>query len=505
MKHTSTRLFSALALSTALLAAPAFAQDSTTVNVTFLLVNDIDTVDNMSNQGGFARLATVVNAERAANENLIYAVAGDVISPSLLSSFDQGEHITELFNMTPPDIFVPGNHEYDFGEDIFRARMGELTSPLLAANLRNEDGSMLDGFADTMIMDVDGFMIGIIGLTAEDAVVKSSPESLQLSSALDVGLEQAAALRDAGADIIVAISHNHIGIDHEMYRTGEFDLILSGDDHDLRIEYDGRSALVESREQADYVTAVDITAVIEVEGDDRDVDFSLGFRPISTLGMEQDAEVQARVDEFNEILDEELNVTIGTITAELDSRRASVRSGEATMGNLVADGMRAAVGADIAITNGGGIRADKVYDAGTEITRRDILSELPFGNVNIMIELTGAEVLAALENGFSRVEDVSGRFPQVSGITVEADATLEAGNRVTSVMVGDAPLDVNATYTVATNDFMGRGGDGYAVFADAPRVVREEDAKLMANDVMVHVREMGEFAPAIDGRITLTR
>lgn len=505
MKYTSTRLLSAFALSTAMLAAPAFAQDSTTVNVTFLLVNDIDTVDNMSDQGGFARLATVVNAERAANENLIYAVAGDVISPSLLSSFDQGEHITELFNMTPPDIFVPGNHEYDFGEDVFRARMSELTSPLLAANLRNEDGSMLDGFADTMMMDVDGFMIGIIGLTAEDAVVKSSPESLQLGSALDVGLEQAAALRDAGADIIVAISHNHIGIDRDMYRTGEFDLILSGDDHDLRIEYDGRTALVESREQADYVTAVDITAIIEVEGDDRDVDFSLAFRPISTLGMEQDAEVQGRVDEFNEVLDEELNVTIGTITADLDSRRASVRSGEATMGNLVADGMRAAVGADIAITNGGGIRADKVYEAGTELTRRDILSELPFGNVNIMIELTGSQVLAALENGVSRVEDVNGRFPQISGIRVEADITLEAGNRVTSVMVGDAPLDVNATYTVATNDFMGRGGDGYSVFADAPRVVREEDAKLMANDVMVYVRDLGEFAPAIDGRMTLTR
>jgi 5'-nucleotidase/UDP-sugar diphosphatase len=175
------------------------------------------------------------------------------------------------------------------------------------------------------------------------------------------------------------------------------------------------------------------------------------------------------------------------------------------MGNLVADGMRAAVGADIAITNGGGIRADKVYAPGTEITRRDILSELPFGNVNIVIELTGAEVLAALENGFSRVEDINGRFPQVSGLTVEADLTREPGDRVTSVMVGGEPLDMDATYTVSTNDFMARGGDGYTMFADAPRVLREEDAKLMANDVMVYVRELGEFAPAVDGRITLNR
>ncbi len=504
MHHTPTRLIAALGLSTALLAAPAFAQDSRTVNVTFLLVSDIDRVDNDSSQGGFGRLATVVDAERAANENLVFAVAGDVISPSLLSSFDQGEHIVELFNMIGPDIFVPGNHEYDFGEDAFRARMGELDAPLLASNLRNEDGTVLDGFADTMMMDIDGFKIGIIGLTAEDAVVKSSPETLQLAGALETGLAQADALREAGADMIVAITHNHIGIDNAMNDTGEFDLILSGDDHDLRIDYNGSTALVESREQADYVTAIDVIANIR-EGDRRRVRWELGFRPISTLGMDQDAEVQARVDEFNAVLDEELNVVIGTITAELDSRRASVRGGEATMGNLVADGMRAAVGADIAITNGGGIRADKIYEPGTEITRRDILSELPFGNVNIMIELTGEQVLEALENGFSRVEDVSGRFPQVSGMMIEADLTRDPGDRVTSVMIGGAALDPSATYTVATNDFMGRGGDGYRVFADAPRIVREEDAKLMANDVMVHVRELGEFAPAIDGRIMLTR
>ncbi|MFK7791420.1 MAG: bifunctional UDP-sugar hydrolase/5'-nucleotidase [Devosiaceae bacterium] len=506
MHHTPTRLLAALGLSTALLTVPALAQDSTTVNVTFLLVNDIYSIDNRSDQGGFARLAAVVEAERAANPNVVYAVAGDFLSPSLLSSFDQGEHIVELFNMTPPDIIVPGNHEFDFGEEVFRARMAEFEGPaLLAANMRNEDGTVLDGFADTLMMDMDGFMVGVIGLAADDTDEKSSPGTVQISDALASGLAQADALREAGADLVVAVAHTNIAVDNAMYATGEFDIILTGDDHDLRLMYDGRTALVESGEEAEFVTAIDVTATIEGEGDDRDVDFSLSFRPMSTLGMEGNAEVASRVDELNELLDAELDVALGTITAELDSRRASVRTQEATMGNLVADGMRAAVGADIAITNGGGIRADKVYDAGTEITRRDILTELPFGNVNIMIELSGEEVLAALENGVSRVEDVSGRFPQISGMMVEADITRPAGDRVTSVMIGGDALDPSRTYTVATNDFMGRGGDGYTMFADAPRVVREEDAKLMANDVMVHVREMGEFAPAIDGRMMLTR
>ena len=504
MNRLSLSLLTSIALGGVFLAAPAWSEE-TEVNVTFLLVNDIYSIDNRSDQGGFGRLAAVVNAERAAHENVVYVVAGDFLSPSLLSSFDQGEHIVSLFNMTPPDVVVPGNHEFDFGEEVFRARMAEFEGPaLLAANMRNQDGSMLDGFADTMMMDVDGFMIGIIGLAADDSDVKSSPGTVQIANTLETGLAQASALREAGADMVVAVAHANIAVDAQMYATGAFDLILSGDDHDLRLMYDGRSALIESGEEAEFVTAVDVSAVIET-GERRSVDFSLNFRPMSTLGMEPDAMVQARLDELNALLDTELDVVLGSITAELDSRRATVRAEEATMGNLVADGMRAATGADIAITNGGGIRADKVYAAGSELTRRDILSELPFGNTNIMIELNGAGVLEALENGFSRVEDVNGRFPQVSGLTVIADLTRPAGERVTEVMVGGAPLDMNAMYTVSTNDFMGRGGDGYTMFTDAPRIVREEDAKLMANDVMVHVRNLGTFAPAIDGRITLVR
>lgn len=93
------------------------------VNVTFILANDIDTIEADETRGGFDRLAGLVARERAASENVFYVNAGDVISPSLLSGFDQGSHIIELLNATPPDIFVPGNHEFDFGSDVFRQRM----------------------------------------------------------------------------------------------------------------------------------------------------------------------------------------------------------------------------------------------------------------------------------------------------------------------------------------------------------------------------------------------
>ena len=171
------------------------------------------------------------------------------------------------------------------------------------------------------------------------------------------------------------------------------------------------------------------------------------------------------------------------------------------MGNLIADAMRAATGADIAITNGGGIRADRTYDAGTVLTRRDILTELPFGNVTVLTELPGYQILAALENGVSQVEKGAGRFPQVSGISFAFDPSAPAGSRVSEVMVGDAPLDLNKVYTVATNDYMLAGGDGYSALGGGRVIVDKGNGNLMANDVMAYITEQGAVTTGIEGRI----
>ncbi len=164
--------------------------------------------------------------------------------------------------------------------------------------------------------------------------------------------------------------------------------------------------------------------------------------------------------------------------------------------------MRGANGSDIAITNGGGIRADRQYDAGTVLTRRDILTELPFGNVTVVTEVTGQQVHDALENGFSQVEDGAGRFPQVSGLKVVADLKQPAGSRVVSVMVGDKPLDLAATYTVATNDFMLNGGDGYTALAGGKVLIGARGGKLMASDVIDYIAATGKVDAKVEGRIT---
>jgi 2',3'-cyclic-nucleotide 2'-phosphodiesterase (5'-nucleotidase family) len=482
--------------------APAQAADPIKTTVTFLLTNDIYKL-KARKRGGFARLAAVVKAERAKGGNLIYAHAGDAISPSLMSGFDKGEHIITLLNMAAPDYFVPGNHEFDFGPDVFLKRMGEGNFGKLAANLRGKDGKPLPGFRDSVIVTFDGVKIGLVGLTAEDAREKSSPGYIQILDMIATAREQAAALRKQGADLIVAIAHANSHLDRRLLATRAFDILLSGDDHDLTVFYNGRRLLVESGEEAEYVTAIDVAIKVKERKGRRKVKWHPSFRIIDTATITPDAQVQAKLDGYLGELSKELDVAVGTTATELDSRKATVRGGEAAIGNLITDAMRAAVGADICITNGGGIRGKKNYAPGSKITRRDILIELPFGNVTVMYELTGAQIRAALENGYSKIERGSGRFAQVSGLKVVVDTKKPAGQRVVSVMVSDAPLDPARTYKVATNDFMARGGDGYTQFRQGKVLIRALDGKLMANDVMAYIRKKGTVSPKVEGRVVL--
>jgi 2',3'-cyclic-nucleotide 2'-phosphodiesterase (5'-nucleotidase family) len=173
------------------------------------------------------------------------------------------------------------------------------------------------------------------------------------------------------------------------------------------------------------------------------------------------------------------------------------------MGNLVADALKAAVGADVAVTNGGGLRADKEYPAGTKLTRRHFQAEMPFGNTTVLMEITGAKLKAGLENGVSQVRELGGRFPQVSGLTFEVDMKEPPGSRIKAVKVNGQDLDPAKTYKLATNDFMARGGDGYSAFAGNKNLIDPSASQLMASQVIEYVAKAGKVAPKVEGRVVL--
>jgi 5'-nucleotidase/UDP-sugar diphosphatase len=500
------RSFLALLLLLAL-AAPAFAQ-SVTAKVTFVLVNDIYQLGEQAMydgraRGGFARLAAVVKAERARNNHVIFAHAGDTLSPSLLSSIDRGAHIVALTNLLRPDIFVPGNHEYDFGKETFLQRMAEARFPLFAANLRDASGAPLAGFSDRAIVEVDGIRIGLTGATADDSHVKSSPGDLRFAPTVDTVREQASMLRREGADFVVAVVHSDRQKDEALFRSRAADLILSGDDHDLYINYDRRTAIVESSSDADYVTAIDVSITATMREGRREVAWWPNFRVIDTADIVPDPDVAAVVAQYEKRLASELDQPIATTAVELDSRASALRTQETAIGNLFADALRAQTGADVALTNGGGIRAEKIYPPGSRITRRDILAELVFGNTIALLSIDGKALKNAVENGLSLMPRAAGRFPQISGMTIEADISRPIGQRVTAIRVGGAPLDETKSYTLATNDFLARGGDSYTDFRDARPLMRDYDAPLMANVVIDYLLKIGTVESRIEGRTSL--
>jgi 5'-nucleotidase / UDP-sugar diphosphatase len=509
---TRRSFLSAFASTLALLAAwrPAWAQTTHAANLTFVLVNDFYLMGEQpfpdgKTRGGFARLASIVKAERARaateGRHVIVAHGGDTLSPSIMSGLDRGAHIVALTNMVAPDIFVPGNHEFDFGKTVFLERMREATFPLYGANLRDAGGAPVAGFQDRALLTFDGVRIGLTGLAYEQSPRVSSPEDLQFGPTVATAKAQAAALREAGADFVCAVLHCNRGDALALQYARAAELLLTGHTHDLFINSDATSVLVESGFDAHYVTCVDVTISVRDEGGKRTTTWWPNFRVIDSATVTPDPEVAASVARFETALIDRMSDTICTTTVALDSNTATVRTREAAIGNLFADAMRAGTHADAALLNGGGIRAGRLYDPGARISQGDILAELPFNNRVVVVEISGADLRRAIENGLSLLPRPSGRFPQVSGIAVAFELAREPGSRIVSMQVGGAPLDEGKIYRLAILDYLARGGDDYVMFRDAKRITPDNDAPLMVNEVVEYLRRIGTASTGIEGRV----
>ncbi len=444
--------------------------------------------------GGAARVATL--AKQLDNGTLVITFGGDAFSPSIMSSLMKGEQMVATFNKLGVDYAVFGNHEFDFGPEVAEQRVKESNFPWLSSNLLDKrTGKPLAGGVEFALTEINGVKVGFIGLIDDWLELTSPGENAEYVDYVAVGRDLARKLKAEGAEIVIALTHMDMAHDEELAaKVPEIDLILGGHDH------------------SGMFKVVNGTLIFKAKSDWRDVGYLKvynipGQKPVVFLEVipvtdkiPEDPEMAQLVNKYVQALDKELNVPIGETKVPLDARRKTVRTMESNIGDLVADAMREYTGADVAIANGGGIRTDSVYGPG-QLTRKDILSILPFGNVVISVKVSGTDLKAALENGVSQVERVKGRFPQVSGITFTYDPTAEPGKRVKEVYVKDQPLDPNKTYVVAINDYMGRGGDGYTMFKDAPRVIDERSGLLLANVVIDYIQKHSPVAPEVEGRI----
>lgn len=500
---TLVRLSMAAAAASVCLSVATTA-DAQSTRLTVLHVNDIYEISPVDGIGGFAELMTLLERERQTGTETVTTVGGDFLSPSLLSSLTQGAHMVDLFNQIGVDYAVFGNHEFDFGPEVAAARVAESSFPWLGTNVLNADGSPFGGAVSTATREVGDYTIGFLGVLTEETVTLSSPgDGVTFTPVQEAAAGAVADLEAEGADVIIALTHLTFAQDRELARAvSGIDLILGGHDHDPITFEESGTLIHKSGSDGHYLGVIHLDISTSEGRSGPEVDVLPSWAMVTTAGVEPHAEIAAVVKQYNDELDSALNIVIGRTAVELDSQRSSVRSRETAIGNLITDALVDALDADLAITNGGGIRGDKVYAAGTELTRRDILTELPFGNVGVLIELKGSDLLAALENGVSQIEDGGGRFPQVSGVSFTFDPAQPVGSRIVEAKVGDAPVDPAATYRVATNDYMFGGGDGYAALAAGTPIIDASGAKLMASTVMGYIEAKGTIEPKIEGRIS---
>ncbi|KAA0576555.1 bifunctional metallophosphatase/5'-nucleotidase [Azospirillum sp. B21] len=480
---------------------PAWAQNG---SLTFLHINDVYEIEPVKGQGGFGPLMTLLKRERASAPDAFTTVGGDFLSPSLLSGTTQGEQMITLFNAIGVDAVTFGNHEFDFGVDALKRRMAESKFPWIGTNVRSTDGSAFATTVPSWTRTVDGITVGFIGLiTPDTARLSSAGPGLSFPPVLETAAAAVTELRAKGAAVVVALTHLTIEEDRQLAaKVKGIDLILGGHDHDPISFYEGSTLILKAGQDARYLGVVKLAVETKDAGKGpATTTLPTEWRFVTTAGVAPDPEVEAVVEGYTRRLDSDLAAVIGTTATELDSRKDVVRSRESSMGNLIADALRETLKADVAITNGGGIRADALHPAGYRLTRRDIFAELPFGNVGVLVEMSGQDLISTLEHGVGKVEEKAGRFPQVSGLTMTYDPKAPAGRRVTSVTVGGKPIDPQATYRVATNDYMLKGGDGYAAFPRSKVIVDASGAVLLATIVMNHVESKKTVTSAVEGRI----
>lgn len=469
--------------------------------------------------GGVARVATAINTLRgeleAAGENVLVLDAGDQFQGSLFYTTFKGDVEAEFMEAIGFDVMAVGNHEFDDGPENLARFAGMTSFPIISGNLDLSQSNILDDemIPDHVILDVNGTQVGVISALAVDTAETSSPgPTIIFQDEIEALQADVDALTEAGVNIIIALTH--VGLPQDI-RIAEavtgIDVIVGGHSHTYLSSSDpdraGAYPTMATNPDGDFVPIVQAYAYSKYLGhlevtfdDDGDVVYASGDTMVLDASVTPDPAIAARVAELGGPIEEAMAVVIGESSDVIEGSRDVCRAMECAMGNLVADAMLdrvAAQGIDVAIQNGGGLRA--TIDAG-EITMGEVFTVLPFQNTLATFQLTGAGIVEALENGVSQVADGAGRFPQVSGMTYTFDLSQEPGSRISNVTIAGEALDLEATYGVVSNNYMRGGGDGYSSFTTAENAY--DFGPGLEQVVADFISAAGTYTPYTDGRIT---
>lgn len=534
-----------LVTSTNVAAAPSHG----TVDIQFLSVSDwhgqLDPlVVGTTQVGGAAVLSAYFQAERAANPNTLTLTAGDAVGATPpISSFFADEPTILAMNLMGFQVDTLGNHNFDSGIARLQDQINLADFQYVSANLENRDDN-LTGVKDFEIFDIGGVKIGVVGVInpeAPELVFPGNFGTIVPSDPVKAAIQARGKAKDAGADIVVVIAHMGVtgfdtngapygplidfanAVNKDNNKNPKIDVII-GDHTDMQYSGVINGALVYENKSKGITYA---RANLTVDANNKKIlSQSVTFVTPLASAVTPDPAIVAMLAPYRAQLAPIMNTQVGASTVFIPRTDSCGNSNgricESLIGNATTDAMRDRYDTDFAITNSGGLRANltcPTTDSATDfcpaytpppfpITRGQVLTVLPFGNVVVTLSLNGAELKAMLENGVSAMPAVNGRYPQVSGLCFTYNIADPAGNRVTSAVrqatdgsCTGAPVDLTAasTYTLAENDFMANGGDGYLNLANR-MVTREIMDQVLAD----YVSANSPISPSIQGRIVCT-
>lgn len=464
--------------------------------------------------GGSARLVTAISEARERADNSILVDGGDQFQGSLFYTYYKGKAAAEFMNKLGYDGMTVGNHEFDDGPEVLRGFMDAVDFPVLMSNADvSKEELLADTLSKSTVIEKGGEKIGLIGLSPQDTDQLASPgPNMTFSDPVAAVQGEVDKLTAEGVNKIVVISHSGYAVDQRVAaETTGVDVIVGGHSNTYLSNVSDRAA-------GPYPTVVNNVQIVQAYAygkflGELNVTFDDAGNVVEAIGeplvmdgaVVEDEATVARIAEMAQPLDEIRNKVVASAASPIEGDRAVCRIQECSMGNLVADAMLDRVadqGVTIAIANSGGIRAS--VDAG-DVTMGEVLTVLPFQNTLSTFEISGQGVIDALENGVSQIEEVKGRFPQVSGITFAFDVSVAPNEgRVSEVMVasedGFVPIDPAATYLVVTNNYVRNGGDGYKMFSGDDKNAYDYGPDL-ADVTAEYLAANAPYQPYVDGRI----
>ena len=499
MKKFISKMMAAIMLSTAIFGTSAFAEEEKTVTV--IHTNDIHAavVDDGKSTIGLAKLGSYVEELRKKNEILVLD-AGDLFQGLPIANLEKGKSLIPLVNQIGHDAMAVGNHEFDFGAPNLFEIEKELNFPMLAANVAKGGNQV---FKSYIVKEVNGIKVGIFGIATPETAFKTHPDNVkgyEFTDMIKAAKSSVEKLKNTEkVDVVIALTH--LGLNEGDYTSDliaknveGIDLIIDGHSHTTleNGQKEGNTLIVSTGSSMKAVGKVEIKVVDKKV---KEVSASLlKYADLADVKPKQEIlDAIKKVEDAQKVV---LDKVVGKTAVELVGARNIVRTGESNLGQLATAAMLDLTKAEVAITNGGGIRAS--IKAG-DITMRDMVTVFPFGNTIMVKEIKGSDLVAALEHGTNEYPNEKGAFPHVVGVIFTLQANAPAGKRVTDVKVNGQPIMMDKLYTVATNDFMAAGGDGYDMLKAYP--IKAEYNTLM-DTLLDYVKKLGTVEGKLEQRIT---